>query len=92
MGESVGAEQAQDQSAGEWARVSWEGRAIPRDISIAINERDYQAMGIPLLPAVWKFVAREVTATEIQPNGKAVYHLYPACPVGKRSIRFPGCS
>ena len=45
-------------------------------------------MGMFLLPAVWKFVACDVAVIEIHPGDKAVDHLYPACPVGDRSMLF----
>ena len=82
MGELLGAEHDQEQSGEEIARVGWGVRAIRHDILTANNERDYQALGMFLLPAVWEFVACEVAAIEIQPNDNVALHLYQACPGG----------
>ena len=74
----LGEAQEQEQSSGEETRSIWGIRAICRDISSANHERDYQALGMFLLPAAWKFVASEVAVIEIHPNDKLVYHLCPA--------------
>ena len=71
MGEIVGAEKAQEQSADKETRSSWEISAICHDIASANHERNYQGTGMFLLPAVWKFAECGVAVIEIQPNDKA---------------------
>ena len=87
--EIMGEEQAQEQSADVNTQAGWGIRAICHDILSANHDRDYQALGMFLLPAVWKFAASEVAVIEIQPNDKAIYHLYPAFPVENQSIISP---
>ena len=72
MDEILGAKQAQEQSADVNTQVRWGARAICHDIQSANRERDYQALGMFLLPAAWEFAASEVAVIEIQPNDKAI--------------------
>ena len=64
MGEIAGAEHDQEQPAGESTRVGLEIRSICHDIVTASHGRDYQALGVFLLPAVWGFAACEVAAID----------------------------
>ena len=73
LGEFLSAEQAWEQAADETSEVSKEIRAICHDAMMAGHERDYQALGMFLLPAVWKCVAVEVAVVEIQSWGGAVF-------------------
>ena len=68
------------------ARAEWESKSICRDVLAADHERDYQALGMFLLSAARKFVAREIFAVAIHPFESVAFHLYPACPVANRAV------
>ena len=89
LGEFLSAEQAWEQAADETTEVSKEIRSICHDALTAGHERDYQAFGMVLLPALWKCVAVEVAVIEIQSLGGAVFHTYPACPISNEAVIFP---
>ena len=84
----LGAGRAQEQSADEIARAGWEIRAIFHDITSANHERGYRALGMFLLPAVWRFVSVDVSAIEIQPNDEVISHRYHAGLVANQSMLF----
>ena len=88
MGEVFGAEQACEQAALINLRVSLGINSISRDVSAEDHERGYQALGMFLLPAIWKFVACEVAALEIQPTEAVVFHLSPSYPISNRTMMF----
>ena len=88
LGEFLTAEQAWEQAAGETTEVSQGIRSIFHDALTAGHERDYQALGMFLLQAMWKCVAVEVVVLEIQSIGGAVFHTYPACPVSNETAIF----
>ena len=59
---------------------------MPRDDLAAHRERAYQAMGLFLFPAIWKYLECGVTAMGIQ-NGSDVFpHVYNSCPTEMESI------
>ena len=89
LGEFLNAEQAWEQAVDEPSEVAKEIRSICHDALTAGHERDYQALGMFLLPALWKCVAVEVVVVEIQSWGVAVFHTYPACPVSNDTVIFP---
>ena len=89
LGEFLNAEQAWGQAADETSDVSKEIRPICHDALAAGHERGYQALGMFLLPALWKCVAVEVAAIEIQRWGGAVFHTYPACPINNETVISP---
>ena len=76
--EIIGAEQAHGQTPGVDMMYSREIDSICRDVLTSGNERDYKAPGMYFLSAIWKFVACEVAAIEIQPTEAVVSHLPPA--------------
>ena len=88
LGEYLNAEQTWEQSADETTEVSKEIRPICHDALTSGRERDYQAMGMVPLPAMWKCKAGEVAVMEIQNLGGAVFHTYPACPVSNGAVIF----
>ena len=73
----------------EQADVACEIRSICRDALTADRERDYLALGMFLLPSIWKYLAREVAVIEIRAKIGATFHTYPTCPVGGRKSDFP---
>ena len=75
-------------SMGETTDVAIEIRSICRDALTADHERDYQALGLFLLPSIWKYLACEVVVVEIRARVGSVFHTYPACPVENESIIF----
>ena len=88
LGEFLNAEHAWGQAVDGTSGVSKEIRSICHDALTAGHERDYQALGMFLLPALWKCVAAEVVVIEIQSWGGAVFHAYPACPVSNETVIF----
>ena len=88
LDEFMGAEQAMGRSMGETTDVAIEIRSICRDALTADHERDYQALGLFLLPSIWKYLACEVVVVEIRARVGSVFHTYPACPVENESIIF----
>ena len=88
LGEFMNADHAWGQAADETSEVSKEIRSICHDALTAGHERDYQAFGMFLLPALWKCVAADVVVIEIQSWGGAVFHTYPACPVSNETVIF----
>ena len=88
MDEYMSAEQAWEQAADEKSDVAKEIRSICHDALTAGHERGYQALGLFLLPAMWKCTAGEVAAMGIQNLAGAVFHTYPACPVSNETVIF----
>ena len=88
LGEYLGAEQAMDRSMGEKTDVASEIRSICHDALTADHERDYQALGMFLLPSIWKYLACEVVVVEIHATAGSTFHTYPACPLTNDTVIF----
>ena len=54
-------------------------QSVRRDILYVNNERDFQAMGLFLLPPAWKYMESEVAVIGIQFGGAVRFHYYPEC-------------
>ena len=88
LDEFLGAERAMGQTMDVWADAAYEIQSICLDALTADRERAYQAMGMFLLPSIWKYLAREVAAIASQAKMGATFHTYPACPVDNESLIF----
>ena len=88
LDEYLNAEQGWGQSADEKSEVAKATRSIRRDASTAGRERGYQALGLFLLPAMWKCIAGELVVMEILNRDGAVFHTYTACPVSNGTVIF----
>ena len=63
-------------------------QSIFHDILTADRERDYQSLGMFLLPSIWKYLALEVETAGIEPQRGACFHTYPACPAANETVIF----
>ena len=88
LGEYVGAGQAAGNTDGAFTRTEQEVRSICHDLATARRETGYQALGMFLLPAIWKYLAIEVTALEVQNGADVFLHTYTACPTAGDSMIF----
>ena len=88
VGEFPGAEQAMEQSMGDTRDVEVEIRSICHDALTAEHERDYQALGMFLLPSIRKYIACEVAVVEIRATNGSTFHTYPECPVANETVIF----
>ena len=88
LDELSGAVQALEQAMGEPTEVAMGIRSLCHDAIPADHERDYQALGMFLMPSIWEYLACEVVVLEIQANQGAIFHTYPACPVGNDTVIF----
>ena len=85
LGEFLGADQAYEYTRGTDTNTAREIQSIWHDIRSANHERDYQALGLPLLPSIWKYLAIAVAVVGIQAGGAAMFHSYTACPIANKA-------
>ena len=76
----LGDGQALEYTEGENARTAHGIMSICHDVLTAHRERDYRALGVILLHPIWKYLAIEVTATEIQNDADVCFQVYATCP------------
>ena len=84
----LGAEQSYEQTVGIDSDTAREIQSICHDVMTADHERGYQALGMFLLPSVWKYLACDVVTVEIEANDHISFHTYPACPTATESVIF----
>ena len=87
MGEFLGAEQSSEQADGMQKQAAKEPKSICHDARTTHHERDYQAIEMVLLPAIWKLLSIEVIIIEV-PNGVEVFSILTPHAVQKMSLRF----
>ena len=88
--ELLSAEQAHEHTVGVENNTAREILSICHDILTADHERDYQALGMFLLPSIWKYLACEMVTVESDPPTSVRFHSYPACPTANIPHRVPG--
>ena len=89
MDEYLGDGNAIEHTEGANAQTAQAIRSICHDVLPAHHERNYQAFGVFLFPAIWKYLATEVTVLEIQNDSDVFPHVRPACPTANESMIFP---
>ena len=70
------------------ARTSQEIRSICHDVVTSHHERDYQALGAFLFPAIWMYLESGSPVLEIQSDIDVFPHVYHACPAANESMIF----
>ena len=85
-GRNNGEEQEYGNTIGADASVARGIRSICHDVIRADRELDYLALGMFLPPTIWKYLACEVVAVDIQPEVGAGLRTYAARPTANESM------
>ena len=68
----MGSGKEYERAIGDNANVAREIHFICHDIPTADRERDYQALGMPLLHTIWKYLVFEVALAGVRRKGEQV--------------------
>ena len=85
MGEFLGAEKESDNSERTQTQAAHAPRSICHYAPSARHERGYQALGMSMIPAIWKFLSVEVTISEVQ-NDVEVFPINIPLPLHQMSL------